>query len=410
MRQKVFILAIVAVSIVPACRLRGRASGDAGPGPAGSTTTTSAPPTAAEGQERLKTLESHLSYGSTWGSDAEAEKMARGVSDVVVNEFAYAKRNELGVAVEIVPGKPRKVVALVKMKYLKDEGTSDRKKILTMVRDGLAESERFGSDSFVIGVKGAVFWGAIGTGRGFGSIAARTGSSLSSEPLAKAFASAPSGEGTAGAPAGVAGHASATGASGALDGADTASRPTLATLDGKSLGSRAKAAGYRVTHATTMPDAKSGKTTDLVTLERGDELVGCTLFAFGKPSSSAFAYDVSSSRLVEVTAEGTRNATEVLSAITKSEASRPKLTRSGLSALLVGMKLTVESSDEDGDLGEITIDTSAADGSSVAVVVRAPAIGAAAAADAKHFFVVDADDARASRRALDKLVPLGPAK
>src|SRR5262249_15778151 len=142
--------------------LRGKpVAGDAG---AGSTTTTSGSASASRpGSEQLSALSAHLSYGSTWGSKPEAEKMAKGVVEVLVDEFSYAKKSELGVAVEIIPGSPRKIVALVQMKYLKEESNADRKKLLTMIRNGIGESGSFASEPFYIGVKGALLWGAIGT-------------------------------------------------------------------------------------------------------------------------------------------------------------------------------------------------------------------------------------------------------
>jgi hypothetical protein len=152
----------------------------------GTTTTTSASPAATatettSGSSRRFELEGRVGYGAVWGNDDRARRAAKAVQNALVDEGGIP-RSEIGVAVQRLSGR---TVAVVKLKYLKDEDREDRKDLAHFIHYALAE--QVGNDEIVFGVRGAMLYGTIAWAKGSGELDMKVGKSVPAEKLERAL-------------------------------------------------------------------------------------------------------------------------------------------------------------------------------------------------------------------------------
>lgn len=126
-------------------------------------TTSGSAATAGQGtRARLGELEAHLRYGDAWGSSAPATRIAK----AILADDAIASRKELAVAVEETAApaaRGRAFVILVKMKYLKEEDSADRKTIVELIQEDIAE-HLDEDDHVTLGIRGPVAYGVVAHG------------------------------------------------------------------------------------------------------------------------------------------------------------------------------------------------------------------------------------------------------
>jgi len=121
-----------------------------------------APAHADDGSARLSALESHLTFGSDWGSDPLARRVA-------AHAFAALKdqklsRREVAIAVEIIPSRPaRQVVMVIQLKHLKDESAHNRKVLLSDV-SAVISDDLEPTDYVTVGIRGTLFYGTVAAG------------------------------------------------------------------------------------------------------------------------------------------------------------------------------------------------------------------------------------------------------
>jgi hypothetical protein len=136
------------------------------------------------GRARLRTLEANLEYGKAWGSDAMAKNAAVAVHGALVRE-AWLEHGDVAVAVEILPYQPRKIVTLVKLKYLTDQ-KSDRRVYLNVIQTAV-EEQAAKQDEITIGLRGALAYGAVAMGRNDGTAWVVHLTNATSDPLERAL-------------------------------------------------------------------------------------------------------------------------------------------------------------------------------------------------------------------------------
>jgi hypothetical protein len=184
MRSLLPIFLAASLAVTAGCRKH-----DAKPG---TTETTSAAATAtatsesakpASDRSRLHELESKAGYGQTWGADAKSQKLAKAVADVLVKDMAVT-RSELAVA---VMANDKTCVAVIKMKYLKDEGREDRKDYANEIHAALAEGLPDGTD-VVFGIRGKLLYGTVAWGKAGGELDMKVGTSVPPDRLVTALA------------------------------------------------------------------------------------------------------------------------------------------------------------------------------------------------------------------------------
>lgn len=147
-----------------------------------STTTTTSAESESTSTKRIQ-LEGRVGYGKTWGSDDRAKRAAKAVQNALEEEGGI-DRSEIGVAVQAVPGK---LVAVVKLKYLKEEGRTDRKILASFIHHALGEHAK-PDEEIVFGVRGALLYGIVGSGKPLGQPKVSVGSSVKPDEIEEALA------------------------------------------------------------------------------------------------------------------------------------------------------------------------------------------------------------------------------
>lgn len=145
------------------------------------TTTTSASTSTKAG---LVDLESKMVKGKALGSNASEKKIAGAIQEILGEDgesdwAAVVKVNETA--------SPKKVVLLVRLDDLRGAKKGDRKEILDLFAALVDDEVGPGSD-LAIGIKGKIFFGAIATRTGKGTLKKSTGSVVDTKPLEGAIA------------------------------------------------------------------------------------------------------------------------------------------------------------------------------------------------------------------------------
>jgi hypothetical protein len=138
------------------------------------------------GRSRLFSLEEHLQYGKTWGSDATAKDIAAHVVGALVTKDWF-DNSDLAVAVEILPYAHRRIVVLVKMRTLGNESQEDRRGLLHDVQLAVAEKAA-ATDEVAIGIRGPLSYSAAAAGGSGAAWITRVEKPVSTEPLERALA------------------------------------------------------------------------------------------------------------------------------------------------------------------------------------------------------------------------------
>jgi hypothetical protein len=140
---------------------------------------------ADNGRARLHALEGHLSFGKAWGGDATARGMSGAIVTALVREADFDPV-DIGVAVEILPYQPRRVVAIVDLKFLPAR-EQDRRAVLDHAQ-GAIEGLALAGDEIVLGVREASAYVVVARGHGDGTAwDVRIGAGVSHEPLEQAL-------------------------------------------------------------------------------------------------------------------------------------------------------------------------------------------------------------------------------
>jgi hypothetical protein len=146
------------------------------------TTTTNGTVSSREG---LIALESKMVKGKAVGSNASEKKIAEAMTAIFADD--EASKDWAAIARVDEASAPKKVVLLVRMDDLRDVRKGDRKEILELLATEVDEAIGPGAD-LAIGIKGKVFFGAVGTRTGNGTLKKSTGSAVDSKPLEAAIA------------------------------------------------------------------------------------------------------------------------------------------------------------------------------------------------------------------------------
>lgn len=131
--------------------------------------------------EALRGLEAHLSEATTYGEGPDGQALA----DAVRHTLAPGD----GVAVRVIPGTPRNTVVLVR--YRSTDGYQDLREIPQADRNGEIDrileaiDHRYSGqgDNLAIGIRGALFYGALGVRMAGRQVEYHTGSVVSLSPL-----------------------------------------------------------------------------------------------------------------------------------------------------------------------------------------------------------------------------------
>jgi hypothetical protein len=142
------------------------------------TTTTSG--TASSTKSGLIELESKMVKGKAIGANASEKKIAAAITEIVGGDdgekdwSAIVRVNETA--------SPKKVVLLLRLDDLRGAKKGERKEILDLLASIVDEEIGPGAD-LAIGIKGKVFFGAVGTRSGEGALKKSTGSVVDTKPL-----------------------------------------------------------------------------------------------------------------------------------------------------------------------------------------------------------------------------------
>ncbi len=107
------------------------------------------------GAAARRDLESHLSNGQAYGDGPGGAQIASSMREMLDQEMGDA------LAVRVVPGNPERIVALLRLRDLRDFSDSDRQEWLDSfgetIRDGFGATD----SHIVVGIRGNVFFGAV---------------------------------------------------------------------------------------------------------------------------------------------------------------------------------------------------------------------------------------------------------
>lgn len=153
--------------------------------PEGDTTSSNASPSSDSnqaGSAALHELESHLQRGRAYGQGPGGEVIASGMRELLDTSIGDA------LAVQVVPGNPERIVVVLKLPDLRRFSTEMRESWLedfgTTVREGFGATD----STVVVGIRGAVFYGAVATMEpGSRRWNVRTGRIVSTQPLEEAL-------------------------------------------------------------------------------------------------------------------------------------------------------------------------------------------------------------------------------
>jgi len=175
MKLPLIAAAVLAVSVV-ACKPSSKSE-------TSTTTTTGASTPAAK--NALIDLESKMVKGKALGSNASEKKVAHALMEI----FAAEGETDWSAIVRVnETSTPRKVVVLVRMDDLRHMQKGDRKEVLDLLAAEIDEAIGPGTE-LAIGIKGKVFFGAVGTrSAGEETLKKSTGSVVETKPLEDALA------------------------------------------------------------------------------------------------------------------------------------------------------------------------------------------------------------------------------
>lgn len=146
------------------------------------TTVTSA---AVPSKGGLVQLESKMVKGKAVGANASEKKIAAAINEILAGDegdtdwSAVVRVNETS--------SPKKVVLVVRLDELRGAKKGERKEMLDLFASIIDDEIGPGSE-LAIGIKGKVFFGAVGTRTARGSLKKSTGSVVDTKPLDEAIA------------------------------------------------------------------------------------------------------------------------------------------------------------------------------------------------------------------------------
>lgn len=149
-----------------------------------SQTTTTSGAAASSNKSALFDLEAKMVKGKAVGANASEKKIAAAVQEILGEDgetdwAAVVRVNETA--------SPKKVVLLVRFDDLRDAKKGDRKEILDLFAS-LVDDELGPGADLAIGIKGKIFFGAVATRTGKGTLKTSTGSVVDTKPLEGAIA------------------------------------------------------------------------------------------------------------------------------------------------------------------------------------------------------------------------------
>ncbi|MCB9591394.1 MAG: hypothetical protein H6719_01570 [Sandaracinaceae bacterium] len=127
--------------------------------------------------EALRTLESHLTEGQTYGEGPGGTELANLVRETVAPED--------GVAVRIVPGNPRNVVVLIRYRSgggyedLREISVSERNEEIDRIVENIDGGYGARGENLAVAIRGSVFYGAVGVRQAGQAMQYHTGSVVS---------------------------------------------------------------------------------------------------------------------------------------------------------------------------------------------------------------------------------------
>jgi len=174
--MKLSFLAVAAIALsVVACKPSAKSEPS-------QTTTTNGTVSSRDG---LVALEAKMVKGKAVGSNASERKIAQAMTDIFADDDG--SKDWAAIVRVDEAATPKKVVLLVRMDDLRDLRKGDRKEMLELLATEVDEAIGPGAD-LAIGIKGKVFFGAVGTRNGGGTLKKSTGSVVDSKPLEAAIA------------------------------------------------------------------------------------------------------------------------------------------------------------------------------------------------------------------------------
>lgn len=143
------------------------------------------------GSERaeLRELERSAKRGQAYGATAEAQGLADAARGVVLRAPTDKDRSDGAVAVTIVDGTPRRVVAVVRLPQLKKWDDIVRREFVQEL-DASIRLKLAASDELYIGLKGAALYGAIGFSTGDTPVTVEVSKSVDAMRLARVLSPA----------------------------------------------------------------------------------------------------------------------------------------------------------------------------------------------------------------------------